>query len=99
MAATHEMMTPNLPWDARCGLELFDPNPHTIAEIINANTLKINPIVIAAPTIVFKAVIPGNPESLGDISISIGINRTVFITLDGRAVIWLNIIHSSQNYF
>ena len=40
-AAPQETSTPIFPREARCGLLLLAPKPHTIAETINARTLRI----------------------------------------------------------
>ncbi len=61
-----------MPSPARCGLEGFAPNPHTIAEMISASTDRISPMAITAPTIVRSCEIPGSPSSFGVMSTSIG---------------------------
>ena len=78
-AAPHEMSTPSLPRPARCGFDEFDPNPHTIAEMISASTERMSPTVMTAPTMVRNCAIPGRPESFGVMSMSIG--RTAAIVV------------------
>lgn len=72
IAAPHEPRTPTLPRPARCELDGFAPNPHTIAKMISASTDKIRPIVIIAPTMLRSCAIPGSPSSFGVMSTSVG---------------------------
>src|SRR5690625_7131963 len=46
IAAPQETRTPTFPREARCGLELLAPNPHTTAETMSARTERISPTVI-----------------------------------------------------
>src|SRR5699024_425997 len=71
-AAPQETRTPTLPRPARCGLEELAPKPHTIAEMINARTDRMRPMVITAPTIVRSWAMPGRPSLLGSMLMSIG---------------------------
>src|SRR5690625_4178899 len=72
IAAPQETRTPIFPRPARCGLLLFAPNPHTIADTMSANTLRMRPTVMTAPTMVRTWLIPVSPELLGSISICVG---------------------------
>src|SRR5690625_452695 len=74
IAAPQETRTPIFPRPARCGLLLFAPNPHTIADTMRANTDRMRPTVMTAPTMVRNWLMPGSPELLGSISICIGNN-------------------------
>src|SRR5699024_8220718 len=74
IAAPQETRTPIFPRPARCGLLLFAPNPHTIADTMSANTLRMRPTVMTAPTMVRNWLMPGSQELLGSISICIGNN-------------------------
>src|SRR5690625_2477964 len=69
-AAPQEMRTPILPRPERCGLELLEPKPHTIAETIRASTDRMRPTVITAPTMSRSCSMPGRPELLGSMSIT-----------------------------
>src|SRR5690625_4147258 len=71
-AAPQEIRTPIFPLPLRCGLELLEPKPHTIADTISARTLRMRPMVITAPTMVRSWLMPGRPESFGSMSMSIG---------------------------
>src|SRR5699024_830918 len=71
-AAAQDTRTPILPREARWGLELLEPKPHTIALISSARTDRMRATVITAPTMVRSAAIPGSPESFGVTSTSIG---------------------------
>lgn len=62
IAAAQEISTLTFPREARCGLELLEPNLQTTALMIKAITERINPLVIAAPTTVRNAAIPDSPE-------------------------------------
>src|SRR5699024_9104984 len=75
-AAPQEIRTPIFPLPLKCGFEELEPKPHTIAETINAKTLRIRPTVMIAPTMVRSWSIPGSPESLGLMSISAGMTGT-----------------------
>lgn len=44
IAAAQDTSTPSLPRAARCGVDAFDPRPHTIAEMINASTPRMSPM-------------------------------------------------------
>src|SRR5699024_8205678 len=61
-AAAQDTRTPILPREARWGLELLEPKPHTIALISSARTDRMRATVITAPTMVRSAAIPGSPE-------------------------------------
>src|SRR5690625_2990711 len=86
IAAPQETRTPIFPRPARCGLLLFAPNPHTIADTMSANTLRMRPTVMTAPTMVRNWLIPGRPELLGSISICIGNNAETTGAASARTV-------------
>src|SRR5699024_11255007 len=86
IAAPQETRTPIFPRPARCGLLLFAPNPHTIADTMSANTLRMRPTVMTAPTMVRNWLMPGSPELLGSISICIGNNAERTGVASARAV-------------
>lgn len=54
----------------RCGLLLFAPKPHTIAETIRARMERIRPTVMTAPTMMRNCSIPGSPVPFGSMSIT-----------------------------
>ena len=71
-AAPQQMSTPTLPRPERCGLLLFAPNPHTTALMMRPSAERIKPNIITAPTMRRSASMPGSPDELGSMSITVG---------------------------